>query len=129
MSNITTTVAVNSQVLSQPYGGSKTFTTSSTGTAAVQETFVITGSSVINLVPNGFSNMLVGWFANDTTTYSSSVLTISGSDGTVPIGGILVPGASTVLAGSGVNTIGVWAKISGSSVNATASLQYTLLPS
>ena len=128
MSSISTNVSVTSQVLSQPYGGNKTFTTSSTGTAAVQETFVITGSNVINLVPGGFVNMLVGFFINDATVYSSSVLIISGSDGTTPIGSVIQPGASVLLGGSGVNTTNVYAKISGSTVNATASLQYTLLP-
>jgi len=129
MSNITTTVSVNSQVLSQPYGGNKTFSTGSSGTAAVQETFVITGSSVINLVPNGFTNMLVGLFMNDATVYSSSVLIISGSDGTNPIGAVVQPGASALIGGSGINTVAVWAKVSGAPANQTASLQYTLLPS
>ena len=129
MSNITTTVSVNSQVLSQPYGGNKTFTTSSSGTEAVQETFVITGSSVINLVPNGFSNMVVGLFLNDASVYSSSILIISGSDGTNPLGAIVPPGASALIGGSGTNAVAVWAKISGAPAQQTASLQYTLLPS
>lgn len=122
------TVNMSSLFVNQTYGGNVSVVTSSFGDQAVQETIPVYGNAATNLVPAGFTDVLVGLFINDNSVLSASAIAISGSDGTNPIGAILAPGAGALIGGSGVNTVKLWATVVGNATG-TASLQYTLLPS
>jgi hypothetical protein len=101
MNQLSTNATVTSVVDSVRTTVSANINTQTSSSNFIAGNTVVTGSSWTTIDTGGFPDVIQLTVYNDPTVFSASVIQVTGSSATTPIGAILIPGAIAIIPWSG----------------------------